>query len=389
LYYVVLPAAADAPSAASIFAQNTVGAVKKGIVGGNAGTDGVSFTVTMDDLHENPSYKLYAVAKDCEIDIWKPASSAWDSLFFFDLTKGYNEGYDRILDIMPAPNVNNSVVPTTAFMIWDNDAPDLSGSYPLKHTDQFPVDGAMRFWFSEQVQAGSEAPNAITLRRYDNNIAVACSTIDWSITQHPDSSFSIIPLEDLDQETRYYIEFDRYAIEDVDDVCSDGDNIYYPQMVGKDYWFWTADTRGPRLAEQIGNMKAALPYDEQTCVSCPDLNEDGTDTITVNFYDANQVRVAADAPDKFVYLYQVKNESIDPTIAWLVVPAGSITVVQDATVAGKQGKKGSNPNVEPTEQLEIRRQQATVRPSGESAPRNRTAILGSELTRELGFSMVT
>jgi hypothetical protein len=50
--------------------------------------------------------------------------------------------------------------------------------------------------------------------------------------------------------------------------------------------------------------------------------------------------------------------------------------------------KRLKPDVVSTEKLEITNQRAIVRTSGESAPRNRTAILDSELTGTSGFSQV-
>ena len=317
VYYAVVPAGAAKPSAADLFAQTVSGAIAKGVKGVDASASTLSVDLgALDiDFDNDEAFELYAVVSDLEVDIWKPSSSAWDSLFMFDPAKAYGEGYDRIRDIMPAPNKNFTVVPTTAgatlFRVTDDDAPEMVASYPEAGELEFPIGDSVRFWFSEAVTAGAALPNTIVLRRYDNNIAVD-ATVTWVAA---DSSFYITPANDLDQETKYYVEFDRYAIEDDFGVCPTG-HVYYPQMVGRGFWFETEDNIGPRLYK-------VDPVENATCVSCPDLNEDGDEFLSIYFYDANDVVIANNASDPYIYLYRA-NESV--VNAWDVIPASLITI---------------------------------------------------------------
>jgi hypothetical protein len=323
VYYAVLPKVqwdSNKPSASDLFAQTVPNATVQGIKGADStGVDGITFTVELPEGAETPEYVLWAVVQDVERDIWVPASSAWDSLFMF--AGNYGEGYDRIQDIMPSPNKNYSVYggASTTFKLWDNDAPTILGSYPLSGTFQFPVEDSVRFWFSEAVNQGNVAglPDSIYLRRYDNNIAVA-ARVEWPSTGvDADSTFVIFPDSLLEQETRYYVEFDRYAIQDSSNICPNN-SVYYPQMVGRGFWFETEDNIAPRLKDHS-------PDTLETCVACPDLNQDGTDKITVFFNDANELKINPKATATNVSLFRIVGTD---TLAWDVIPASSITFAQ-------------------------------------------------------------
>lgn len=324
VYWAILPAGDAAPTAASLFDQS-VNATKKGINAGNAGTPGVDFTVEMGDFPENPEFVLYAVTEDLEVDIWAnpvPGITGWDSLFMFG--GNYGEGYDRIRDILPSPNRNYTVVAAPKFMIWDNDAPLMLAEYPVRGAVQVPVEVVVKFTMSEDIVLGSLdinslEPDSITLRRYDNNIAVD-AYVAWN---GADSTITITPLEKLKQETKYYVEIDRYAIEDELNVCTDN-TVFFPQWVGRDYSFTTEDNIGPRFVK-------ANPENGEDCVSCPDLNVDGEDVMELTFYDANAIIVNPKATDKFIYFYRA--DLGDEEGAWDVVAANdeNISVAQGST----------------------------------------------------------
>jgi len=321
VYYAVMPlSTTTAPSADAIFSQNVTGAVKVGKFGVDA--NGAASNVTIDlgtNFVENPSFKIYAVATDLEKDIWKSSySSDWnDTLFMF--TGGYGEGYDRISDIMPAPNKSGVSTFVPSLTVWDNDAPTIAGSYPVSGQTEFPVGDSVRFWFSEAVvanQVAANIPDSVYLRRFDNNIAVSAA-ITWVTTgADADSAFYITPSEDLAQETKYYVEFDRYAIQDTAGVCP-GNTVYFPQMIGRGFWFQTEDNIAPRLKNHIPDVNA-------TCVACPNLNKDADEYISVFFYDHNAIRVNAAAADQYVRLYRANESTVN---AWDVIPASLITII--------------------------------------------------------------
>ena len=306
VFGVVLPSAATAPTVQQLLTNTVPGAIatldKDTVVAGV----GYTWEANLGATHtEEAAYKVYMIAQDVEIDVWtNPA--VWSTLFMSEVP---NETFDRIRDIMPSPNKMN-VVRTfaTPFTVCDNDKPVFASSNPVNGFTAFLVANDVKVKFNDGILAGSINPNAITLRRFDNNIRV-----DATVTFNADSSFTINPTFNLAQETKYYVEIDRYAVKD-NSLCA---NNYAVEWVGKtNLWFQTVDGLAPRFDHTD-------PANNENCIAIND------NILRVYFIENNALAKATNtvADSNYVFLYRVLAGVPN---AWEVIPFNSSTVTLGA-----------------------------------------------------------
>ncbi len=304
VFGVIVPSGSDVPTVSDIINRTVEGAVvyyDEDTIASGVATDWVA---DLGDDHVGAAcFEVYMTAQDVESDVWVNPS-VWSSLFMSQVA---SENFDRIRDIEPSPNVMDSVATNyngSEFCVCDDDAPVLVSMYPAHLSENFAVDDTIKLKFNEGIVAGATtSPDAITLRRFDNNIAVEANVVFT-----PDSSIYVyVSPDSLDQETWYYLEIDRYAIQD-ESECSDN---YFNEWVGKDSLaFQTTDNLAPRL-------DSVTPYGN--CVAVD------TSILRLYFNENNDLKVynTSTSDSNYVFLYRT---DMDEPIAWEVIPIMSSMV---------------------------------------------------------------
>lgn len=333
--YVVVGNGVAAPTASAVWGS---GFSSLGIARGEASTTAIDPNPNFDinfafkyDATQATGYDfdVYVYAKDDEVDLFATDAqilAQWP----YAMDPEFETEVYRIKDLRTAPNWCDSHSELLNVTFCDNDAPILVKAVPVNlgisnsgRVMSYPVDEPIMLIFNEDVQINDndETGYKIVLRDASNNIGVPLA-YDYSrgdtIILYPLDSASVAneadafqpydalnsPVADLDDETDYYLEIDRWAISD-DAGCS-GVN-YFGEWVGKEKLaFRTEDNTGPCL----------ISWTPLTCV------ESEAD-LTLTFEEKNQVKVntaLTPADSAYIYIYQVG--SIVPHER---IPASSIT----------------------------------------------------------------
>lgn len=278
VYYKVLPADAQAPTAAQLFSSGTA------VVLTDANPKVETYSGGSFDLSTGYNFKVYAVMKDAETDLYvadKNFSNAWptsDPIFVGAGDTNPALGAVGLADIRPAPNKNMTVM-SWEFCYCDDDAPIVTNKQYNEELN-VPVDATFEITFDEMIAfdgavfpGGSPTggflwdPNfghEIRLRKWDNNVSVPIK-----VDMNGNYGFIITPVDGsgnpkaLDGETRYYIEIDRWVVMDQpgsncesyenegQSSCNAGcpeDGNYFEGWIGReDWWFQTHDAVPPVL----------------------------------------------------------------------------------------------------------------------------------------------
>jgi len=302
VYYVVRPYGTTV-TADNLF-NKTWADVKEVVVPSTGAT--VTWTIADVNLPAGYNYSVYAVMADDETDVYvAPAyGSAWptsDPVFIASGDADPATGAIGLADIRPAPNKNMDVMKWN-FCFCDDDAPKVVTKEWDKQIN-VPVDETFEIKFNELVQPGTDVTIAgdgtggtiitpeygyeVRLREWNNNVAVPITlkgngTGLLGLTGA--TGLIVTPVNDLLEETRYYIEMDRWVIWDVaNSNCNNNANITLPEgfpesqclacnsddfadntnnfpgWIGReDWWFQTTDNTPPVLTavSPLGNCVA-------------------------------------------------------------------------------------------------------------------------------------
>ncbi len=206
----------------------------------------------------------------------------------------------RIRDLNPAPNVCDWV--SVEVTLCDDDAPlvvtplqyqPLSGGWASAvGVNTVPVTSDLNFILDEPsafvAAQPAVTPNQIALRDYENNLLVD-ATITLSVGTNGRTTITISPDEPLMDEHRYYVTYDRYAIEDDNELC--GGPNYLAERIDKSWWFKTMDNTPPVVV--CGDI---LPRGD-----CVEKLHD----IIVTVSDGNSVVVNENLSPAFIDIYEV------------------------------------------------------------------------------------
>ena len=257
------------------------------------------------NLASGYNYKVYAVMQDDETDVFVSTAygSAWpvsDDVFVESGDTDPASGAIGLADIRVAPN-KNQTVRSWEFCYCDNDDPQVV-SKEWNQNVNVPVDETFTITFDEMIQFGAlvevggdgtggiiTAPKygyEVRLREWNNNVAVPIE-----LTMNPDSSFTIDPTVELQEETRYYIEIDRWVVNDVPGsncegyqnvlpegfplsqctACSETPNNFNGWIGRSEWWFQTTDNTPPVLTDvsplgecvSVNNNKVVFTFEEK------------------------------------------------------------------------------------------------------------------------------
>lgn len=345
VFYVVRPAG-TVVTASNLF-DKTWSDVAEATV---SATTGATVTWTLPaEISKDYNYTVYAVMQDAETDLYIPPTfnNAWvtqDAVFIASGDANPATGAIGIRDIRPFPNKNN-VVKSWNFCFCDDDKPTIVSKGYHEKLDVL-VDAKFEIKFNEKIQFGADVvldgtgtggtvltPNygyEVRLREWNNNISVPI-TIALNAAN---DGFIISPKNKLKEETRYYVEVDRWVVWDVAGsncktitntevpfqitgctLCSTQQyqNNFQGWMDNKDWWFQTTDNTPPMLVNvsPLGN-----------CVSV-DNNK-----LVFTFKEKNEVKIKQLTGVGFNSVYIYKNGS---TIPYEVIAAstGQIAHVED------------------------------------------------------------
>ncbi len=368
IYYVVRPTG-TVVTANDLF--NKVWADVKEVT-----VDGATETVTWTlpaEIEDDPgvdayNYTVYAVMKDNETDVFASYSNpafgdAWpskDDVFKESGDANPATGCIGFADIRPAPN-KNMEVKHWDFCFCDDDEPEVV-SKEWHEVEDVLVDATFEITFDELIQAGDEVELGgegtggviltpkygyeVRLREWNNNVAVPITLMgngEGTYGEEGADGFIITPVDPLDEETRYYIEIDRWVVWDVPGSnCNDElfDNPDLPQSfpqydctlcnledpfqnnfagwIGRtEWWFQTQDNTPPELVkvEPQGNC---VPEDNNK--------------IIFTFKEKNGMQIQTIPMDEgglqgnSIYVYKVGSQ-----IPYEVIPASSGDIVKTAT----------------------------------------------------------
>lgn len=188
--------------------------------------------ILLDESVGSKTYTIYAVADDDEIDVYRnPNPSLW--IF----TETNEISVDRIRDILPSPNTSLITNPLT-FNTCDDDVPFITKTSPSNLITSVKVDEFIYLVFNENIIYNNTTDGLIKLRNKDNIV------VNSNITVVNGDSIKIDPINNLDEESSYYVEIDRYAITDMSNCSSNRFN----EWIGKDYlYFTTIDNESPTI----------------------------------------------------------------------------------------------------------------------------------------------
>lgn len=304
-FYVVRPAGTTV-TAANLF-NKTWPDVAEVVVP----ADGVTVTWTLPaDIRDNYNYTVYVVMQDAEQDLYVAPSfnNAWvtsDPVFIASGDANPATGAIGIADIRKAPN-KNMVVKSWNFCFCDNDEP-LVVSKEWNQNMNVPVNSTFEIKFNELIKPGTDVKLSgegtggtiitpdygyeVRLREWDNNVAVPIrlkGNGTGTLGLVGATGLVITPRNELDEETRYYIEIDRWVIWDVAGsnceeysnvelpegfpvhectLCSDEDyQNNFPGWIGRsEWWFQTTDNTAPELIA-VSPLGSCVPVDNNKIV---------------------------------------------------------------------------------------------------------------------------
>jgi methionine-rich copper-binding protein CopC len=313
-------------------------------------TTGATVTVTLPaEISGNYNYTVYAVMQDSESDLYVASTfnNAWvttDPIFIASGDANPATGAIGIADIRPAPN-KNMTVKSWNFCFCDDDKPFVV-SKQWNTNLNVEVDETFEIKFNEDIALGAEVnlsgtgtggtvttPNygyEVRLREWNNNIAVPIT-----ITLK-DSGFVVSPVASLQEETRYYIEIDRWVVWDVPgSTCKEYTNVELPQgfpaasctlcstapyqnnfpgWIGRsEWWFQTTDNTAPVLTF-VSPLGACVPVNNNK--------------IVFTFKEKNEmvIKQLAGINTNSIYIYKQGS-----TIPYEVIPAANGAVVRTGT----------------------------------------------------------
>ncbi len=345
VYWTVLPADAPAPTAAQLY-NGLVPNVETKFINT---TGSVTWSPSEIDLETTGyNYKVYAVMQDDETDVYVAESfgNAWPTTDAVFVKAGDTDpafGAIGLADIRPAEN-KSMARKGWEFCFCDDDAPQFASKGWDKDLN-VPVGESFEITFDEMVQFGQgvqtdgqgtggypfneDRSYEVRLREWNNNVAVP---ITIALNAEGDG-FIITPDDNLEEETRYYIEIDRNVIWDVagsncekyenDDVpegvselecsaCSTDDyqNNFSGWTGRYDWWFQTTDNTAPQLVD-------VAPVSECTSV---DNNQ-----IVFTFKEKNEMVInnLGNAQDNSIYVYKD-----GATVPYEIISAHSTTPVR-------------------------------------------------------------
>ncbi len=300
IYYVVRPAGTTV-TANDLFNKVWTD-VKEVTVDGTTETVTWTLPAEIEDDANNDAYNytVYAVMKDNETDVFASTSNpafgnAWpknDPVFIASGDANPATGCIGFADIRPAPNKNMSVKEWD-FCFCDDDAPEVVSKQWNQQLNVL-VDATFEIKFDELIQAGEEVqlggegtggviltPNygyEVRLREWNNNVAVPITLKGNGTGTYGETGangFIITPVSPLLEETRYYIEIDRWVVWDkpgsnckaskiTNPVLPQGLPNYtctlcdledpyqnnFPGWIGRtEWWFQTNDNTAPELVK--------------------------------------------------------------------------------------------------------------------------------------------
>ncbi|MDA3929577.1 MAG: Ig-like domain-containing protein [Prolixibacteraceae bacterium] len=260
-YVYIMDGAPSTPPSAATIIENADwdGAVAAGVA---KSTD----KIVLDETVGTADYTAYVVVQDSAVDVYTNpiASEYW---MFTETT----DGVDRIRDILPAPNTSR--VSSLAVTTCDDDAPTFETSTPIHNAHNVSVSDSIYLVFSEDVLYDGGVDSLITLRKASNN-----ARVEAYVTAVNGDSILIAPgtfgsAADLEEETSYYVEIDRYALTD-DAACGANDALI--EWVGKEnLYFTTVDITAPVIDSTLTERLA-------TCV-----DPDALTQLSIYFTEAN------------------------------------------------------------------------------------------------------
>jgi methionine-rich copper-binding protein CopC len=351
-YYVVRPAGTTV-TAANLY-NKTWADVKE--VNVPAGGVTVNWTLPA-EIRDNYNYTVYVVMQDAESDLYvAPAyNNAWVTTDPVFIASGDANlpGAIGIADIRPAPN-KNMAVKTWNFCFCDDDQPLVVSKEWNQHMN-VPVDETFEIKFNEFIQPGADVRLSgegtggtimtpdygyeVRLREWDNNVAVPIrikGNGTGTLGLNGATGIIITPGSDLDEETKYYIEIDRWVVWDVAGsncdsyenvqlpdnfpvaqctLCSDEDfQNNFPGWIGRnEWWFKTTDNTAPILT-------AVSPLGD-----CVPVNNN---KIVFTFKEKNEmvIKQLAGINTNSIYIYKQGS-----TIPYEVIPAASGAIVRTGT----------------------------------------------------------
>jgi hypothetical protein len=352
-YYVVRPAGTNV-TAANLFNKTWSDVAEVTVPAG-----GVTVNWTLPaEIRDNYNYTVYVVMQDAETDLYvAPAfNNAWvttDPIFIASGDANPATGAIGIADIRPAPN-KNMAVKTWNFCFCDDDQPLVVSKEWNQHMN-VPVDETFEIEFNEFIQPGAEVKLSgegtggtimtpdygyeVRLREWDNNVAVPIrikGNGTGTLGLNGATGIVITPGSDLDEETKYYIEIDRWVVWDVaGSNCDSYENVElpdnfpvaectlcseeeyqnnFPGWIGRnEWWFKTTDNTAPILT-------AVSPLGD-----CVPVNNN---KIVFTFKEKNEmvIKQLAGINTNSIYIYKQGS-----TIPYEVIPAASGAIVRTGT----------------------------------------------------------